>query len=193
MKLGHLHVNHLHQTHLQSSTLFQPHISRVSAISISSDNSLFATSSIKGTIIRVYNSITLQLTHQLRRGSDIAHITSSSLSFSPDNRHLALISDKSTLHLWNLSNGSRSRSTSLFHLPSLNLHSSLSPFVSSSQQYAHYNNFQESFVLAWESINTIIITSTFGRLFKFSVSYEEGDKSSLQPLDFNNFVSLLRS
>lgn len=194
-KLGHLHVIHLQTDNIKSTNLFQPHKSKVSAISISSDNQLFATCSIKGTIIRIYNSNSLQLTHQLRRGSDTAVITSSSLSFSLNKSHFALISDKSSIHLWNLSNTSsnyfsQSRSTSIYHLPSLNLHSSLSPFISSSQQYANYNNFQESFILAWESEDIILIASTFGRFFTFLVTNDD-DNTLLKPLDFKNFLNFL--
>ncbi|TIA87009.1 hypothetical protein E3P99_03448 [Wallemia hederae] len=205
LKLGHLHVAHLHSKTHKSTNLFQAHTSKVSAVAISPNNSSFATTSVKGTIIRIFNSTTLQCTHQLRRGSDLAIITSSSLAFSPDSTLLALVSDKSSVHLWNLdiptlksskytpNYFNHSRSTATYHLPALNIHSSLSPFITSSQHYANYSNFQESFILTWESPSVILVASTYGRLFKLSVTARDTGSQShtLQSVDFKNFLHLL--
>ena len=59
-----------------------------------------ASASEQGTIIRVFDCISLEVLHELRRGTSPAQI--SSISFSPSGNLLAVTSNKSTMHVWKL-------------------------------------------------------------------------------------------
>ncbi|EIM22380.1 WD40 repeat-like protein [Wallemia mellicola CBS 633.66] len=201
-KFGHLQLI-THSINLTSTKFIQAHSSKLSALALSSDNSLFATSSVTGTVVRIWDTNSCKAIHQLRRGSDLAKIFSSSIAFSPDSIHFALISDKGTIHLWDLTKQPTSsysylshkyftpkRSNAQFHLPLLDRHAKHSPFVTSSQNYAQFDDFEESFNLSWESNNVIVIASTFGRLFRLSIPTNVDD-NQLQLLDFRSFSKLL--
>ena len=54
----------------------------------------------QGTLIRIFSTLNCAKTGELRRGVD--HATIYSISISPDNTRLAVTSDKSTLHIFDL-------------------------------------------------------------------------------------------
>eukprot|EP01006_Ploeotia_vitrea_P006475 TRINITY_DN13230_c0_g1_i1.p1 TRINITY_DN13230_c0_g1~~TRINITY_DN13230_c0_g1_i1.p1 ORF type:complete len:365 (-),score=23.95 TRINITY_DN13230_c0_g1_i1:205-1299(-) len=72
----------------------------LSCITFSNDGSLLATTSSKGTIIRVFSVPEGRLLYTLRRGSAAANIYS--LGFSPSNSLLSVSSDKGTIHIYKL-------------------------------------------------------------------------------------------
>ena len=59
-----------------------------------------ASASELGTVIRVFETRSLNVIHELRRGTSVARITS--ISFSPECNFLLATSNKSTVHIWNL-------------------------------------------------------------------------------------------
>lgn len=63
-------------------------------------DSLFATTSVEGTLIRVYDVATQTMLKELRRGSDACEIYG--VHFSPDSRCLAVTSTKNTAHIFSL-------------------------------------------------------------------------------------------
>ena len=63
-------------------------------------DTLFATTSVEGTLIRVYDVATQTLLRELRRGSDASEIYG--VCFSPDSRCLAVTSSKNTAHVFSL-------------------------------------------------------------------------------------------
>lgn len=64
------------------------------------DGSLLATSSEKGTLIRIYRTDTGEFLHEVRRGSDKAEIYS--VCFNSSSKLLACSSDKGTIHIFSL-------------------------------------------------------------------------------------------
>lgn len=66
--------------------------------SIALSNSLLATASVTGTLVRVYSLSSMGLLHEYRRGLDKATVWS--MAFSPSGNQLAVLSDKSTLHVF---------------------------------------------------------------------------------------------
>ncbi|KAM3378116.1 autophagy-related protein 18a-like [Capsicum galapagoense] len=76
------------------------HDSRIVCFALTNDGRLLATSSSKGTLVRVFNTLDGSLVQEVRRGADRAEIYS--LAFSPTAQWLAVSSDKGTVHVFNL-------------------------------------------------------------------------------------------
>lgn len=76
------------------------HVDTIELFNISNDNKYIVTCSKKGSLIRVYNIETLELTKELRRGTD--YVTIVNLSFNSDNSLLLCSSDKGTIHIFSL-------------------------------------------------------------------------------------------
>jgi hypothetical protein len=81
-------------------SIFSAHESPLRAITISKDGQLVATASEQGTLIRLWSFPSCTKLAELRRGVDSATIFS--LAFSPNGSTLAVTSDKSTLHVFDL-------------------------------------------------------------------------------------------
>jgi WD40 repeat protein len=69
-------------------------------LSISNSGDLAAASNADGTMLHVFDPVTLQVDHVLRRGASAATITG--LHFNPGLTNILLISNKGTMHLWSL-------------------------------------------------------------------------------------------
>ena len=81
----------------------QAHLGEISNIKLSHDNSLVATASENGTNIHVFNTITGQLIHQLRRGTNLlANTGIHDICISNDNSLLACCSTNGTIHIFEL-------------------------------------------------------------------------------------------
>ncbi|CAG9318497.1 unnamed protein product [Blepharisma stoltei] len=78
------------------------HENPIAILSIDFSGTYGATASEQGTIIRVFDCITLDILHELRRGSSAAKI--SALVFSPDHSFLISSSNRATIHAWNIKN-----------------------------------------------------------------------------------------
>ncbi|KAJ3024618.1 UNVERIFIED_CONTAM: autophagy protein [Siphonaria sp. JEL0065] len=85
---------------LQAVNIVQAHKSPLSCIVFSYDGTLVATSSDKGTVIRVFSVPTGQKLFQLRRGTYNANIHS--IAFDLSNRYLCVSSDTDTIHIYKL-------------------------------------------------------------------------------------------
>lgn len=84
----------------RTNTIIPAHTTQLSALAVSRDESMIATASIQGTLIRVFSTKDSARLFEFRRGLDRAIIFS--LSFSPSGHQLAVTSDKSTLHVFDL-------------------------------------------------------------------------------------------
>ncbi|KAI9889580.1 MAG: WD repeat domain phosphoinositide-interacting protein 3 [Vezdaea aestivalis] len=76
------------------------HSNALRAIELSRDGELLATASVVGTLIRVFSTRNSAKITELRRGIDPAQVYS--LAISPSGEMLAVTSDKSTLHIFDL-------------------------------------------------------------------------------------------
>lgn len=77
------------------------HTTSLSGLSCTPDGKLVVTSSIKGTLIRLWDARSATLLRELRRGTDSADIFS--LAIHPQGAAVAAASDKGTVHIWNFS------------------------------------------------------------------------------------------
>ncbi|KAL1860090.1 Phosphatidylinositol 3,5-bisphosphate-binding protein [Paecilomyces lecythidis] len=81
-------------------SIIPAHSSPLRAMDLSPDGEILATASEAGTLIRVFSTSNCAKIAELRRGVDHAIIFS--LAISPSNTLLAVTSDKSTLHIFDL-------------------------------------------------------------------------------------------
>jgi WD40 repeat protein len=81
-------------------SIIPAHESPLRALGLSSDDSMVATASEQGTLVRLWSFPSCTKLAELRRGVDPAAVFS--LAFSPSGATLAVTSDKSTLHIFDL-------------------------------------------------------------------------------------------
>ncbi|KAJ6034908.1 uncharacterized protein N7446_009665 [Penicillium canescens] len=82
-------------------SIIPAHSTPLRAMALSPDGKLLATASEAGTLIRIFATGNCTKMGELRRGVD--HAVIFSVCFSPSNNLLAVTSDKSTLHIFDLS------------------------------------------------------------------------------------------
>ncbi|CAI0446021.1 unnamed protein product [Linum tenue] len=97
-----LKLLHQIETHYASkrTKFIMAHDSRIACFAITQDGQLLATSSTKGTLVRIFSTSDGSLLQEVRRGADRAEIYS--LAFSSTAQWLAVSSDKGTVHVFSL-------------------------------------------------------------------------------------------
>ncbi|KAF8640063.1 hypothetical protein AX17_001304 [Amanita inopinata Kibby_2008] len=83
-----------------SAAIIAAHTSALTTISMPPSGRLLATTSLRGTLVRIWDSVTGKLIRELRRGTDKAEIYG--VAFRPDERELCVWSDKGTVHVFTL-------------------------------------------------------------------------------------------
>uniref|UniRef100_A0A183DB04 WD repeat domain phosphoinositide-interacting protein 4 n=1 Tax=Gongylonema pulchrum TaxID=637853 RepID=A0A183DB04_9BILA len=78
------------------------HQSAIALFALNSSASLLATGSVKGTVIRLFDTKTTGQLREFRRGADPANLHC--LRFSPCSSFLAVSSDKDTVHIFAVKN-----------------------------------------------------------------------------------------
>jgi WD repeat-containing protein 45 len=81
-------------------SIIAAHTSALTTLSLPPSGRLLATTSSRGTIVRVWDSITGKPVQEFRRGSDKALIYG--VAFRPDEKELCVWSDKGTVHVFAL-------------------------------------------------------------------------------------------
>lgn len=80
------------------------HETALSTLSVPPSGKFIATTSARGTLVRVWDTVTGSRLRELRRGSDQAEIYG--VAFRPDEQELCVWSDKGTVHVFSLVSGS---------------------------------------------------------------------------------------
>ncbi|CAM9898491.1 unnamed protein product, partial [Ectocarpus sp. 6 AP-2014] len=88
---------------LRRSTLIPAHESELAQLALSMDGKMVATASSRGTLLRVFDTDTGSLLHELRRGMDRAEV--SSICFNQQSTFVACCSDRGTVHIFSLEPG----------------------------------------------------------------------------------------
>lgn len=81
-------------------SIIAAHTTALTTISMPASGRLVATTSIQGTLVRVWDAISGKLVREFRRGTDKADIYG--VAFRPDEQELCVWSDKGTVHVFNL-------------------------------------------------------------------------------------------
>ena len=93
--------NHHSGTNIKPTiNIIKAHKLNIRCLCLNRTGTLIASASITGTIIRIHSTRTTALLYEFRRGIDRAIITS--MKFSHDDSKLAVLSDKHTLHVYNI-------------------------------------------------------------------------------------------
>ncbi|KAG1338187.1 autophagy-related protein 18c [Cocos nucifera] len=85
---------------LKVTKFISAHDSHIACLTLTMDGLLLATASVKGTLIRIFNTMDGTRLQEVRRGADRAEIYS--IALSPNVQWLAVSSDKGTLHIFSL-------------------------------------------------------------------------------------------
>lgn len=107
-KPGTIQLVNLRNVNQQRSTApatINAHESDIFKLAIDNQATKIATGSVKGTLIRVFDTQTKKLLMELRRGQHFAQLFS--LRFSPDSNYLSCSSDQGTLHVFNVDSSKR--------------------------------------------------------------------------------------
>ncbi|KAI3991280.1 hypothetical protein MKX01_034599 [Papaver californicum] len=97
LQRGQVRIDHFG---LKMSKLIDAHDSSLACFTLTLDGLLLATASIKGTLVRIFNTMDGTCLQEVRRGVDRAEIYS--IALSPNVQWLAVSSDKGTVHIFSL-------------------------------------------------------------------------------------------
>ena len=97
MKPGYVHVELYDR---KQSVMIPAHENPLQLLALNLDGTLLATASEKGTLIRVFDTLTGNHLREVRRGADRAVIQS--IAFSPNSKLLVCSSDKGTVHVYSV-------------------------------------------------------------------------------------------
>lgn len=97
MSQGLVRVDHFGS---KATKLITAHHSNISCMAMTVDGLLLATASVKGTLIRIFNTVDGTCLQEVRRGVDKAEIYS--IALSSNLQWLAVSSDKGTMHIFSL-------------------------------------------------------------------------------------------
>lgn len=109
-KIGHVDILDLSKTEIPPRTI-AAHEAPLSCMTLSVDGSKLATSSQKGTLIRVWSTETALQTHELRRGAN--HATIYCINFNKEASLLCVSSDHGTIHVFTLDHPEKNVKSSL--------------------------------------------------------------------------------
>jgi WD40 repeat protein len=81
-------------------SIIAAHASTLNTITVPPSGQMLATTSSRGTLVRIWDTVTGKLLREFRRGSDKAEIYG--VAFRPDEKDVCVWSDKGTVHLFSL-------------------------------------------------------------------------------------------
>ncbi|KAL3650367.1 Autophagy-related protein 18d [Castilleja foliolosa] len=97
LRRGQVRVEHFG---LNVMKLINAHDSKIACLTLTMDGLLLATASVRGTLVRIFNTMDGTRLQEVRRGTDKADIYS--IALSPNVQWLAVSSDKGTVHIFSL-------------------------------------------------------------------------------------------
>ncbi|EPS57155.1 hypothetical protein M569_17666, partial [Genlisea aurea] len=175
------------------------HDSSIACLSLSQDGNLLATTSSKGTLVRIYDTHDGSLLQEVRRGADRAEIYS--LSFSPTQQYFAASSDKGTVHVFRLNISSGNAETEKPKTPVTNS----SALTNSNSSFSFIRGvLPKYFVSEWSVAqfrvaeglrcivafghgkNTVVIVGVDGSFYRCKLDPGVGGKMTL--LEHHNFL-----
>jgi len=181
---------------IKRMNLIQGHDSSLGGFALSFDGKLLATASEKGTLIRIWDTVSGEKLQELRRGADQADIQS--LCFSPKtSKWLAVASDKGTVHIFKIKRpamGEKIKTRTQSNAdakeekepenPTSNLtmfKGMLPKYFSSEWSFAQFRIPDVRTVVAFGSDeNCLVVVSADGMFYKASFDTEKGGECKIQ-------------
>jgi WD40 repeat protein len=140
-------------------SIIKAHKSNIRCLALNKSGTMIASASETGTIIRVYSTQTCSLLYEFRRGLDRAVIYS--MEFSQNGTKLAVLSDKQTLHVYNVSGNQQHQQNKQHILKSLpikpNYFNSTWSFCSIHLKDENEAVVDDRGVVGWSNENSIVI------------------------------------
>ncbi|KAF8505957.1 WD40-repeat-containing domain protein [Russula emetica] len=112
------------------------HNTAITTLAVTPSGKLLATTSVRGTLVRVWDTATGKQTRELRRGSDQAEIYG--VAFRPDEAEICVWSDKGTIHVFSLVAGGTGPSNRQSKLSSLTSFIPIPKYFESEWSYAQF-------------------------------------------------------
>jgi len=183
-------VGHVHVELCDTSKVLeiQAHNGPLSQLCLSMDGRLLATTSSKGTLIRVFETATGTKLYEFRRGANQTEIYS--LAFSKNLKYLCCCSEKGTGHVFSLlteeqANDPKNRSSSLAFMGGV-----LPSYFSSKWSFAQFNLEMEGCrsicCFAPDSENTIVVVNSEG--FHYLYQFDEATGGEARRLSACSFL-----
>lgn len=85
---------------MKHATPIIAHNTALTSLSLPPSGRLLATTSARGTLVRIWDTASGKLVKELRRGTDKAEIYG--VAFRPDEKEVCVWSDKGTVHIFSL-------------------------------------------------------------------------------------------
>lgn len=143
------------------------HESALSCIAINAEGTLVATTSQKGTLVRIFDATKATSLLQLRRGTDTAVINS--INFNKDSSLICVSSDKGTIHVFHVKDHNKNKQSSLASAKDF-----LPSYFSSNWSFAKFTVSESKSICGFIDSNKVIAICADGSAFNFSIS-ENGE------------------
>ena len=180
---GQVYLGNCFSQELKELYKIQAHDSKVACISINRDGSLLATSSDKGTIIRIFMTMNGEKISEFRRGTK--SVSMYCISFDPNDKFIGCTSDAGTLHIFSifgimkLLNENNNKNNKFDEEPK-NTKSFLgkiggllkikNSYLNSDRFFAKYKIQENNSLLAFGNDNTFVVIDKNGKYYK--VAYD---------------------
>lgn len=154
----------IYKTQQMESITISAHYNKISSIALNYSGKMIASSSICGTLIKIFDTKSGELLYELRRGSTVSEIYS--LAFTNDDKFIACCSSNGTIHIFQLTNDINNENKN--NVSYLNPISSFLPAYFSSQWSFKQIKIdtQEKFICKFDESNVLHVVSYDGQYFR---------------------------
>jgi WD repeat-containing protein 45 len=166
------------------------HNGMLSQICLSTDGKLLATTSEKGTLIRIFDTATGDRLREFRRGADRAEIYS--LAFSPNSKYVCCSSDKGTIHVFSLDRETQAEVDNRNQKSSLSFMKGMLPsYFSSEWSFVQAHLGKEgckSICCFGQDSKSLIVLCNDGSYFKYTFDEAKGGEATLESEPNESFL-----
>ena len=160
------------------------HQTEITVMALNHKGDLIASCSQKGSIIKLFSTITGNLLKELRRGTDSAEIYS--LNFNKTSQYVLCSSSKGTIHIFNVKKNKEVKNPKSFLssiAPLINMQNSILDNEWSFAQY-HIDCKRNNIANFYGDDNSIIVLTEEGMYYRASLNVKGGECTTLQSKSF---------